>query len=138
MTSDAAAQRWPGERLGLPESGPRSIGRTGRRLAALTVDWGLAYAIGYFFFRGPNGTVDGFVITAVFVVMQILFISLVAGSIGHLVLGLRVVAMTGGWVGVLRPAVRSILLAVVIPAVIWDRDQRGLHDRLAGTVLVRR
>ncbi|HEY5230049.1 MAG TPA: RDD family protein, partial [Galbitalea sp.] len=31
-----------------------------------------------------------------------------------------------------------ILLMVVIPAVIFDRDQRGLHDKIAGTVLVRR
>jgi len=26
----------------------------------------------------------------------------------------------------------------VIPALIWDLDQRGMHDRLVGTVLVRR
>jgi len=25
----------------------------------------------------------------------------------------------------------------VIPAVIWDADQRGLHDKAAGTVLIR-
>jgi len=25
----------------------------------------------------------------------------------------------------------------VIPAVIWDADQRGLHDKAAGTVLLR-
>jgi uncharacterized RDD family membrane protein YckC len=33
--------------------------------------------------------------------------------------------------------VRTALLIVVIPAVIWDADQRGLHDKVAGTVLVR-
>ena len=32
---------------------------------------------------------------------------------------------------------RTALLIVVIPAVIWDADQRGLHDKAAGTVLVR-
>jgi hypothetical protein len=26
---------------------------------------------------------------------------------------------------------------LIIPAVIWDGDQRGLHDKIAGTVLVR-
>jgi hypothetical protein len=26
---------------------------------------------------------------------------------------------------------------IVIPAVIWDADQRGLHDKAAGTVLIR-
>jgi len=33
--------------------------------------------------------------------------------------------------------VRTVLLAVVIPALIWDRDTRGFHDKIAGTVLIR-
>jgi hypothetical protein len=49
-----------------------------------------------------------------------------------------VVPLTGGYLGLWRPFARTALLCVVIPAVIWDRDQRGLHDRLIGTVLVRR
>jgi hypothetical protein len=36
-----------------------------------------------------------------------------------------------------RPIVRTLLLIVVIPAVVWDADQRGLHDKAAGTVLIR-
>jgi hypothetical protein len=32
---------------------------------------------------------------------------------------------------------RSVLLVLVIPALIWDRDGRGLHDRLARAVQVR-
>ena len=32
---------------------------------------------------------------------------------------------------------RTVLLALVIPALIMGRDQRGLNDRLIGTVLVR-
>ena len=31
--------RYPGERLGLPESGPQSVGRVGRRFVAITGDW---------------------------------------------------------------------------------------------------
>jgi hypothetical protein len=29
------------------------------------------------------------------------------------------------------------LFFLAIPALVWDRDGRGLHDRLAGTVEVR-
>jgi hypothetical protein len=32
---------------------------------------------------------------------------------------------------------RTALLCIAIPALIWDRDGRGLHDRLARTVEVR-
>jgi len=31
---------------------------------------------------------------------------------------------------------RTVLLAALVPAVVWDRDRRGLHDRAAGTVVV--
>ena len=75
---------------------------------------------------------------AIFVVMQIVFIVLVSGSIGHLLLGMRVVPLKAGWIGIWRPIVRTMLLALLVPALIADRDRRGIHDRLAGTVLVRR
>jgi hypothetical protein len=38
---------------------------------------------------------------------------------------------------VLRSAARAVLLSLAVPALIWDRDQRGLHDRFLGTVLLR-
>jgi hypothetical protein len=31
-----------------------------------------------------------------------------------------------------------VLLVLIIPAVIWDSDQRGLHDVFAGTMLIKR
>jgi uncharacterized RDD family membrane protein YckC len=80
---------------------------------------------------------SGLASTLIFAITQIVFITLVAGGIGHLILGLRVVPLKGGWIGWWRPAVRTLLLCLFIPAFIWDQDQRGLHDRLSGTVLVR-
>lgn len=130
---DAADQRWPGERLGLPETGPRSIGRIGRRILALVIDWALAVIISVAFFN-----YDPWANLLIFATTQIVFLTLLNGSVGHLIVGMRVVPLAGGWVGWWRPWVRTLLLCLVIPAVIWDRDQRGLHDKAAGTVLVRR
>lgn len=127
----SGGQRWPGERLGLPESGPRSIARFGRRLGALVVDWGLSVLVSVAFFR-----YEAFATLGVFALTQLVFLALVNGSVGHLVFRMRVVPLAGGWIGAWRPLVRTILLCVVIPALIWDRDQRGLHDKAAGTVLV--
>ena len=73
----------------------------------------------------------------VFAVLQVVFIPTIGGSVGHRLLGLRVVALVGGWVGPWRPIVRSVLLTLVIPAIVWDSDQRGFHDKVAGTVLLR-
>jgi hypothetical protein len=33
--------------------------------------------------------------------------------------------------------VRTVLLLLLVPAAVWDRDTRGLHDKAAGTVEVR-
>ena len=40
--------------------------------------------------------------------------------------------------GFLSALARTILLCLVVPAVVWDSDGRGLHDRVAGTAIVRR
>lgn len=131
MTHDATS-RFPGERLGFPESGRGSIARPGRRLAALAIDWACAVLISVAFFR-----YDQWVTLEVFAVVQIVFLPTLGGSPGHRVVGLRLALLRGGWVGLWRPIVRTALLVLVIPAVIWDADQRGLHDKAAGTVLVR-
>jgi len=140
---DLAPSVYPGERLGLPESGSHSVARLGRRIAALVVDWALAIAAGYLVF-GFNpwaavGAPDGrsWLPLAAFFVLQLVFIPTIGGSIGHRVLGLRVVPLVGGWVGLWRPLVRTALLVIVVPALVWDSDQRGFHDKVAGTVLIR-
>ena len=133
-SSSTPVTEWPGKRLGLPASGPRSIGRLGRRLAALAIDWIVASGLSALIF-GLDAQLQT---VAVFAALQIVFLIVFSGSIGHLLVGLRVVPLDPRWIGVLKPIVRTLLLSIVIPAVIWDNDQRGLHDKIAGTILVRR
>ena len=123
---------YPGERLGLPEAGSGSIAKLGRRVWAIAIDWACAVLISISFFDySPLAT------TLIFVVVQSVFIPTIGGSPGHRLLGMRLQRVPAGWPGLWRPIVRSVLLALVIPAVIWDADNRGLHDKAAGTVLVR-
>lgn len=133
VAPDLSANSYPGERLGMPSSGRGSIARPGRRLAAIVIDWASAVLISVAFFD-----YDPLATLTVFVVVQIVLLPTLGGSPGHRILGLRLEMLGGGWVGLWRPIVRTLLLAVVIPAVIWDPDQRGLHDKAAGTVLLRR
>ncbi|MDQ1482277.1 MAG: hypothetical protein QOF35_353, partial [Actinomycetota bacterium] len=74
---------------------------------------------------------------AVFVLMNLLLVGTLGSTIGHRLLGIRVVRIDGASAGPFLAAVRTVLLALVIPAVIWDRDTRGLHDKIAGTITVR-
>lgn len=133
---DLEPSRWPGERLGLPERGPRSVGRIGRRFLAIFIDWGIAMLLGLLFGQ-YNSAAYSWATFLLFLVMQILFIPTIGGSIGHRLTGMRVVPISGGWVGPWRPIVRTVLLCLVIPVLVWDSDQRGFHDKIAGTVLIR-
>lgn len=128
----SGTSKYPGERLGLPESGPGSIARAGRRILAICIDWGIALVISNFAFAGnPWATL------AMFTVEQALLIGTLGYSIGHRIAGIHVVRLGGGPAGPLPALVRSLLLCLVIPAVIFDPDQRGLHDKAMNTVLVR-
>lgn len=135
--SSPAENRWPGDRLGLPESGPRSIARPGRRIGAIAVDWALATGLSLAFFATGPWQTNGFITLAIFAVIQIVFLLVANGGIGHLIFGMRVVPLNPGRLAWWQPIVRTVLVSLFVPAVITDADQRGLHDRAAGTILVR-
>ncbi|WP_187249881.1 RDD family protein [Microbacterium sp. 4-7] len=127
----------------MPQTGTGSIARPGRRIGALLIDYVAATIIatgflGYDQFALPaEAGLTMFAPMAVFALLQILFIPTAGGSPGHRILGMRVVRLGGGWVGIWRPIVRTLLIVIVIPAVIWDADQRGIHDKATGLVLIR-
>ncbi|QYF74827.1 RDD family protein [Cryobacterium sp. PAMC25264] len=129
---------WPGERLGLPRSGRHSVGRVGRRILALVIDWAIAVGLACLIWGYTLLDYDGFVVLGVFVLLQAVLLATLGASIGHLLVGLRLISLSGGPVGVWRPLVRSVLLGLAVPALVWDSDQRGFHDKIAGTVLIRR
>lgn len=137
-----AEYEYPGQRLGLPREGRGSIARPGRRIAALLIDVASAGLIGFAFFSTPDPVTgvpfaNPVAANVIFFAVQILFIPLIGGSPGHRIMGMRLERASGGWVGAWRPIVRTALLALIIPAVVWDADQRGLHDKAIGTLLVR-
>jgi uncharacterized RDD family membrane protein YckC len=130
----------PGVRLGLPVDGPGSIARFGRRGVAILADFLLCELIatlfGYHLTGGNKGFVN-FVPLIIFAVENLLLVGTVGSTIGHRLLGLRVERLAGGLPGPLLAAVRTLLLCLAVPPLIWDRDQRGVHDRVPGTVIVR-
>lgn len=142
MPDATSENTYPGERLGLPRDGSGSLAKLGRRVAALVIDLAAATLIAYAFF-GYSDPVTGMrfadplAANIAFFAIQALFIPTIGGSPGHRLLGMRLVRVGGYWTGVWRPALRTVLLMLVLPAVIWNSDNRGLHDQAAGTVLIR-
>jgi len=123
----------------MPESGPGSLARLGRRAVAICVDWFacLLVASGLMGYRLGEAGLGPFKPLAIFVVMNLLLVGTVGFTIGHRLLGIRVVRVGGASAGPFRALTRTALLAAVIPAVIWDRDTRGFHDKISGTVTIR-
>lgn len=138
---DLPMSRYPGERLGLPETGPQSVARVGRRFVAISIDWGISVLVlvlvtGRDYFTLSSTAAGQLQLLGVFVALQILSIWAIGGSMGHRLLRMYVVNIHGGSLTWWRPIVRSVLLALVIPALVWDSDQRGFHDKIAGTLLL--
>lgn len=130
MTESA---NWAGKRLGLPKSGSGSLAKMGRRSFALVIDWALALLVSGAFFNGDNTATLSF-----FMLEQWLLVATLGNSFGHLIAGIRVKKLDSSHVGLVSSLIRIGLILLVIPAVIWDNDNRGLHDKAAKTVLVLR
>jgi uncharacterized RDD family membrane protein YckC len=138
---------YPGQRLDLPQYGPGSIAGFGRRIAALLIDWFIAYglvgllvALGLMsqqnFLYTPLVSTS---IAVVWVVLGIISVRLFGFTPGQLALGLRVASIDNRiHVGIGRATVRGVLVFFVIPALFTDSDLRGYQDRFTNTAVVRR
>lgn len=125
-----------GERLGLPKDGPGSIATTGRRFGALVIDWLVCLLIASALLSDGTSQSTGNWALAVFGVMTFLTVGTVGFTPGKRLLKLRVIAMNGDRLTVPRVFLRTVLLLLVIPPLVWDLDGRGVHDRLSGGVQV--
>ena len=133
-TVSPLALGYPGERLGFPEKGPGSVAPMGLRLFALIIDWLSCLLIGAFVTRVWGGITP----LVIFYAEILVFTTLLGASAGQRVLRIEVRSVDGGRLSPIAVVIRSLLLFMALPAVIYDRDGRGLHDRAARTVVLRR
>jgi uncharacterized RDD family membrane protein YckC len=133
MTEDNENQTWAGQRLGLPADGPNSLAKTGRRVLALCIDWAACSLISAAFFK-----YDNLATIVIFLLEQWLLVATAQASFGHRLMGLKVIRIDGSAVSLYAAAVRAALVTLVVPALVWDSDNRGLHDKAVKTALVLR
>jgi uncharacterized RDD family membrane protein YckC len=115
----------------------------GRRLAAITIDWLASYAIAFSFFAGGGNysqRIEGtrFTTAMIFIAEYAILIALTGASFGHRLLRLKVVDFNhGGMPSVRQVLIRTALMALVITAITYDEDGRGIHERFSQTKLER-
>jgi len=121
-----------------PESGPGAVAGIGTRIRAFVVDSLLSIAVALLAGFRPGEVGYGLTIYGTFLVIEMLFITVAGQTPGMRVVGAAVVRAADstrakpGWV-----AVRTLLLATILPALIVDITGRAMHDRAAGTVMIR-
>lgn len=113
-----------------------------RRVLALAVDWFASTFVVILLLGGVDNWAGdreaGFYVLSVFVLESAFFTALSGGSFGQLATRLRVVRENGDP----RPIpphlalLRQVLIALVIPPLVYRPDGRGLHDLAAHSVVV--
>lgn len=135
--------RWPGSRLGLPKEGTGAVATFGARGLAFLLDIVLsAMAAGVVtaFLSNPSPAQRQACALAVLTVEQVLLVALTGQTLGMRLGSLQVLRLSDSTrlPGVLPAALRGVVLVLSLGlAGFFTRDGRGLHDLLAGTVVVR-
>ena len=135
-------QAYKGERLGLPKDGPGSIATFGRRTVAFAVDAVLSGLVAGLFVaaissHGGTSTLPRLWSFVPLTVDYLVGILVAGRTVGMNLLRIRLIrvdrdAAVTPW----QILIRTILLYLLAPAVIVDRDGRGLHDRAVATAVV--
>lgn len=125
-----------------PAAPPFETASWGRRILALLVDW-LICTLAVVAVFGideytTTGSVASILVLPVYVVESALLTWLAGGSVGKLLTGLCVVPADGRLrkLNPIKAFGRQLLVALVIPPLVFRTDGRGLHDLYAGTSTV--
>jgi uncharacterized RDD family membrane protein YckC len=107
----------------------------GQRLIALFIDWILCLLVASLYASPYQASWPPVVLL---VLVNTVFLGLFGQTPGMRLARIRCVSYAdGGAIGLLHGFYRAVLLALLIPALIADDEGRGLHDRAAGSIVVR-
>ena len=110
----------------------------GRRMLGVLIDWLMSYAIAVGFFVEFGEPSMGAVVFLIFTAQYLLFAALGGATPGHRVVGLKIVRFSDGQMPTpLQALIRTGLLVLIVTAITFDHNGRGINERLSNTVLVR-
>ena len=110
------------------------------RLGAISLDWIASYLIVLGATGGVGAASSGrpFAVLALFSTEYALLITLQGASLGHRLFGLKVRRISDGATPSLFQAItRTFFLILIVTALTYDENGRGIHERLSGTETIR-
>jgi uncharacterized RDD family membrane protein YckC len=119
--------------------GPGVPAGLGRRAGAIALDWLVALLLARLIPGAEYGSSDSALATLAIFALEIIVLTWLTGSsFGQRILGIAVVSETGGRLSLWRIIVRTLLICIVIPALVYDSQRRGLQDLAVGSRVVMR
>jgi uncharacterized RDD family membrane protein YckC len=107
-------------------------------MLGVLIDWLMSYAIAIGFFVEFGEPSMGAVVFLIFTAQYLLFAALGGATPGHRIVGLEIVRFSdGGMPTPLQALIRTGLLVLIVTAITFDHNGRGINERLSNTVLVR-
>ena len=110
----------------------------GRRMLGVLIDWLFCAAIAKGFFDGGQAWPAPYVTPFIFFAQYLVFASLGGATPGHRIVGLKIVRFSDGQMPTpVQALIRTVLLVIVVTAITFDQNGRGINERLSNTVLVK-
>lgn len=110
----------------------------GRRMVGVLIDWLMSYAIAIGFFVEFGASSMGAVVFLVFTAQYLIFAALGGATPGHRIMGLKIVRFSDGQMPTpIQALIRTSLLVIILTAITFDQNGRGINERLSNTVLVK-
>jgi uncharacterized RDD family membrane protein YckC len=110
----------------------------GRRMVGVLIDWLMSYAIAIGFFVEFGEPAMGAVVFLIFTIQYLIFTVFGGSTPGHRIMGLKIVRFSdGGMPTPIQALIRTGLLILIITAITFDQNGRGINERLSNTVLVK-
>ena len=141
MSVPSEAAEYPGQTLGLPESGRGSLASWRARISALVLDWGASMLVATFLFGDGvirEGGWKAWMILAVFFVQSSVLTALTGSSFGQLLARIGVQRLDGERLGWVLAIARAGMISLVLPTVVIGAERRALNDLVLVTVVVNR
>ena len=107
-------------------------------MLGVLIDWLMSYAIAVGFFVEFGDSSRVVVVYLVFTAQYLFFAALGGATPGHRIVGLKIVRFSdGGMPTPVQALIRTGLLVLIITAITFDQNGRGINERLSNTVLIR-
>ncbi|AZI58255.1 RDD family protein [Nakamurella antarctica] len=137
VVADSGGPQWPGISFGAPAEGAGAVASLGQRVGGFLVDIAIAAGVSWLF-TAPEAPKNWSLLA--WGVVTIVCVGVIGQTPGHFVFGIRVATfgrpgqrfLIGLWA-----VPRTILVGLVVPALLRDRDGRSLLDKLCHTVVVK-